>query len=153
MNGYVFIQTWWLMKDLYERCSPYYCYLKFWLKGMWLSLYFPICPILFLAWLLCRRGHVISTNLCMWGCAKNNALLCFWGFLKFAWNYGKMSPKSVFDMANYIKQTWTRWQTLLLFLCLNVFETPRRRRLIRDSDEHSVLSHEFDSSIFHRGVL
>ena len=111
---------------------------------------FSNLPILFLAWLLCRLQACDHTNLCMWGCAKNNALL--WLFF-FSWNYRKMSPKSVFNLANTIKQTQTGGANLVSHpWCLKVFEKSRRMclYLIRDS---AVLSHEFGSSLFRRGVL
>lgn len=118
---------------------------------------FAICPILFLARLLCRCRHVISINLCMWGYAKNNALLCFsfLSFLKYPWNLREMSPISVFNMANNIKQTLHLMANLVsLTWCLKVFERSRGICVLPVTQlKHIVLPHEFGPSVFHRGVL
>lgn len=111
---------------------------------------FSNLPILFLAWLLCRSQACDHTNLCMWGCAKNNALL--WLFFFFLEITDKCLPNlsSIWRAilgrhklgANLVSHPW----------CLKVFEKSRRMciYLIRDS---AVLSHDFGPSVFHRGVL
>lgn len=82
------------------KCLLYYCYLKSWLKWLWLSLYFSIWPILFSAWLLCRCRHVIPL-ICACEGVQRTMPYCIFFFLE---NYREASPKSVFNLANNINR-------------------------------------------------
>lgn len=143
------------------KCLLYYCYLKSWLKWLWLSLYFSIWPILFSAWLLCRCRHVIPLICACEGVQRTMPYCIFFSL--------KITEKRLPNLSS-------TWQTTLIDpnwvanlvshpSCLKVFEKSRSMGeksrmiligmsicLIRDS-AHTVLSHEFGSSIFHRGVL
>lgn len=138
------------MKDLYEKCSPYYCYPKSWLKGFRLSLYFPICPFYFWPGCCVDRRHVI-TLICV--CEGVQRTMPYCGFFFF---FLEITDKCLPNLssiwrailgrhklgANLVSHPW----------CLKVFEKSRRMciYLIRDS---AVLSHDFGPSVFHRGVL